>query len=171
MQHKIYKYLSLLPVYLRHSSLSQVKTSSILCHKQQMKSTTWNAIYSHDTFNPRFTTTNDLRAIISQPSTRNMPVYRCESICPLRKTSKASPFFLLIPFTLSSSPSSSDRFIDNPRRRREHFSRLLRHRYMLGRFAPASFSRVNSKPQGSSRDVVLRGEDPRPAKENLVITR
>lgn len=29
-----------------------------------------------------------------------------------------------------------------------------------------SFSRVNSEPQGSLRDVVLRGEDPRPAKEN-----
>ena len=61
----------------------------------------------------------------------------CESICPLRKTSKASRFFRLVPFTLSSSSSSSDRFIDNLRRRREHFSRLLHHHCILGGFAPA----------------------------------
>lgn len=61
----------------------------------------------------------------------------CESICSPRKTSKASRFFPLVSFTFPSSPSSSDRFIDNPRRRREHFSRLLHHRCILGGSARA----------------------------------
>lgn len=78
-------------------------------------------------------------------------------------------FFLLVPFAFLFSLvifSPLDRLIDNPRRRREHFSRLLHHRYMLEDSLVPSFSRANSKPQGSPRDVVLRGEDPRPATEN-----
>lgn len=62
------------------------------------------------------------------------------------------------------------RSVDSPRRW-EYFSRLLRQRCMCSQdsaplvpsslsFGPAS----HSKPQGSPRDVVLHGEDPRPWK-------
>lgn len=76
----------------------------------------------------RFTTVNDPRVIIPQPATRIMWKHLL-----VEKNLKDLPIF---PSPLLGSPllpqcESSNRFIDNPRRRREGFSRLLHHHCTL----------------------------------------